>query len=106
MDIVLLGSGNVATHLGKAVSGFGHRVVQVYSRNKVHAERLADAVNAQAIDDAADVDRAADLYLIAVTDDAIDQVAAQLPVALNGIVVHTAGSVDMTILTHRAQRYG
>jgi len=106
MDIVLLGSGNVATHFGKALSGVGHRVVQVYSRNKAHAERLADAVNAQAIDDAADVDRAADLYLIAVTDDAINQVAAQLPVALGGIVVHTAGSVDMTILMHRAQKYG
>jgi len=106
MDIVLLGSGNVATHFGKALFDAGHRVVQVYSQTKAHAIVLADALNARAIDDLEAIDLAADLYLIAVTDGAIGQVAAQLPAALNGIVAHTAGSVDMAVLIPHAQKYG
>lgn len=106
MDIVLLGSGNVATHFGKALSDAGHRIVQVYSRTKAHAAVLADAVSAQAIDNLADVDLAADVYLIVVTDDVISEVAARLPSALKGIVVHTAGSVDIAVLAPHARKYG
>jgi predicted dinucleotide-binding enzyme len=32
MKIVLIGSGNIATHLGKAFSDAGHQIVQVYSK--------------------------------------------------------------------------
>jgi len=106
MDIVLLGSGNVATHFGKALSNAGHRIVQVYSRTKAHAAVLADAVNARAIDHLADVDLTADVYFIAVADDAIGEVAARLSSALKGIVVHMAGSVDMAIFAPHAQTYG
>src|SRR5690606_4508954 len=106
MDIVLLGSGNVATHFGKALSDAGHRVVQVYSRTEAHAAALADALNARAITDLATVDSAADAYLIAITDDAIAQVVARLPSALKGIIVHTAGSVDVAVFASHAQRYG
>jgi len=106
MDIVLLGSGNVATHFGKALSHAGHRIVQVYSRDLAHAAVLADALNTSAIDDLATVDPAADVYLIAVKDDAIGQVAAQLPASLKGAVVHTAGSVEMNVLALQARTYG
>ncbi len=106
MDIVLLGSGNVATHFGKALSNAGHRIVQVYSRTNVHAAVLADAVNACAIDDLADIDLTADAYLIAVKDDAIGQVAAELPSTLKGVVAHTAGSVDIAVLAFHTWKHG
>src|SRR5690606_39940602 len=52
------------------------------------------------------IDANADLYIIAVKDDAIETVAVQLPAALRGMVVHTAGSVAMTVLAAHAADYG
>ena len=103
MDIVLLGSGNVATHLGLALVGGRHRILQVYSPTKAHAESLADRLQADAVDSLADV-TAADCYIIAVKDDAIGTVAAQLPSSLRGIVVHTAGSVALDVLIAHPKR--
>ena len=106
MDIVLLGSGNVATHLGGALVRAGHRIKQVYSRTEAHAKTLAAALDAAAISDLTAVDVHADIYIIAVRDDALAAVAAQLPATLRGIVTHTAGSVDMDVLASYATQYG
>lgn len=106
MNIVLLGSGNVATHLGKALAGAGYDVLQVYSPTATNAQSLAGELAAEAIDDISSVTADADLYVIAVKDDAIEQVAAQLPASLSGTVVHTAGSVGVSVLAAHATRYG
>ncbi|SEK35310.1 Rossmann-like and DUF2520 domain-containing protein [Parapedobacter koreensis] len=106
MDIVLLGSGNVATHLGRALVDAGYRIMQVYSPTQAHAAALAGTVNAQAIDDVTGIATNADLYIIAVKDDVLAQVVAQLPVSLKGMVVHTAGSVAMDVLAGHAGKYG
>lgn len=106
MDIVLLGSGNVATHLGGALVAAGHRVKQVYSRTGEHVQVLAATLGATATTDLATIDVQADIYIIAVNDDALAEVAAQLPNILQGTVVHTAGSVDMAVLAAYAAEYG
>lgn len=106
MDVVLLGSGNVATHLGGALLTAGHRVVQVYSPTKAHAKTLAHTLNAGAIDDLTTVEAYADVYIIAVKDDAIAAVIAQLPSFLRGVVIHTAGSVDIGIFATHVANYG
>ena len=41
MKVVLVGSGNVATVLGKVIHNAGHEIVQVLSRNENHAKELA-----------------------------------------------------------------
>ena len=71
MNIVLLGSGNVATHLGKAFSNAGHTILQVWSRNFSHAQELADQVKAEAIDKLSQLNLGGDLYIVSVVDDAI-----------------------------------
>lgn len=106
MDIVLLGSGNVATQLGKALVRAGHRIKQVYSRTETHARTLAEALGTGSTTDSAAIDAQADVYILAVKDDAIATVAAQLPPALSGVVVHTAGSVAMDVLAAHASAYG
>ena len=40
--VVLIGAGNVATHLGKALLRTGYKVVQVYSRTVASASVLAE----------------------------------------------------------------
>jgi predicted short-subunit dehydrogenase-like oxidoreductase (DUF2520 family) len=105
MNIVMLGSGNVATHLGKAFFNAGHTILQVWSRDLSHAQVLADQVKAEAIDLQGKVNPEGDLYLISVVDDAIVSVLEQLP-SVSAIVVHTSGSTDMTVLSSYSRNYG
>jgi predicted short-subunit dehydrogenase-like oxidoreductase (DUF2520 family) len=97
MKIVFLGSGNVATHLALAFNASGQQITQVWSRKKVNAEQLAAQVNASAIEDLSSLDRNADLYLIAVKDDAIIDLVPLL-LGLEGVVVHTSGATPLDVL--------
>ena len=106
MEVVLLGSGNVATHMGNALVRGGHHIKQVYSRTHAHAAALAEALGAEAVVDLAAIDTHADVYILAVKDDAIATVATQLPATLQGVVAHTAGSVDMAVFDGYAASYG
>lgn len=105
MNIVLLGSGNVATHLGKAFSNAGHTILQVWSRNFSHAQGLADQVKAEAIDQLSQLNLEGDLYIVSVVDDAIVSVLEQIP-SLSATVVHTSGSTDMEVLLPYSKDYG
>ena len=105
MKIVMLGSGNVATHLGKALVDAGHNVLQVWSRRLVHATQLAEALNATAIDQLDQVNSSADLYLISVVDDAIVSVLEKLT-AIKGPLVHTSGSTSIQVFEPYAEAYG
>lgn len=104
MRISLIGSGRVATHLGKALSK-QHQIVQVLSRDLAHAETLAVQVNAQAIDQAEQLNTTIDLLIIAVSDQAISQVIQSVHDYLpNVLIVHTSGSTHLNVLTaHHAK---
>lgn len=105
MNIVLLGSGNVATHLGIAFSDAGHHIVQVWSRNIINARLLADQVKAEAIDQLNELTTEVDLCIISVLDDAIPSLLPQLQ-HLSAPIVHTSGSTDMQILAPFSMNYG
>lgn len=105
MTIVILGSGNVATHLAKAFNAHGHIVKQIFSKNSANAKALADVIKADSISTLDDLDRDADLYLIAVSDSAIEQIATDMPEVTKGIVVHTSGATAIDIL-HRFHKNG
>lgn len=97
MKTVLIGSGNVATHLGKALVESGHEVLQVYSRKPENAQELANQLHSEAISDLSALDASADLYLILVSDSAIPEIIHQLPKSLKGIVAHTSGSTPLSV---------
>ena len=42
MKIVIIGSGNLATHLSLALSAAGEEIIQVFSRTEEHAKELAE----------------------------------------------------------------
>lgn len=105
MNIVILGSGNAATHFGKAFQQLGHQIVQIYSKTKANADALAFALQCPGIDDLSQLLPHADLYLIAVADQAIPTVVDGMPQDINGIVVHCSGASDMAILS-RFKKYG
>jgi len=104
MNIVVFGSGNVATQLGKTFFNAGYGVKQVFSRNKANAQALASLIGAEAIHTLDALDRSADMYLLAVSDGAIDILAEQLP-QLKGVVVHCSGATPLSVLD-KFQSYG
>ena len=105
MNIVLLGSGNVATHLAYALKAKGVNIIQVFSKNIANAELLAKKIQSEPIDDLSKIDQAADLYIISVKDDAIEKVAISLK-NVTGLVVHTSGTTDIKVLSDQVNQAG
>lgn len=103
--IVLLGSGNVATHLGQAMKAAGLEIMQVYSRTLEAARALAAELGCDATNRLEDIRPGADLYLLAVADDAISEVAAAFPFE-DALVAHTSGSTPMDALDAAGNRTG
>ena len=105
MRITLIGSGNVATHLGAAFKNAGHKIVQVYSPSLRHASMLAYHVGAQAIDKFEEINTETDVFIISVKDDAIPAVAMQLA-GYQKPVVHTSGATPLSVLTEYLPQAG
>jgi predicted short-subunit dehydrogenase-like oxidoreductase (DUF2520 family) len=105
VKVIIIGSGNVAQHLIAAFqnsqnSGDEIELVQVFSRKRNSLINVIDG--ALITTELADL-MEADLYIIAVSDDAISTVAAQLAFK-NRLVVHTSGSVGLDVLDDNNRR--
>ena len=127
MKIVLIGAGNLATHLGKALHAAGHDMLQVFSRTMQSAETLASLLDAEPLTDIAQVRDDADVYIFSVKDSALVQLVAQLcrheadglgedgavnalrkakKGELERVFLHTAGSMPLSVFKGMAQHYG
>ena len=105
MNIVCIGSGNVATHLAIAFKAMGAEIIQVWSSDSRNAEILAALTKAKAFRNWEELDRSADCYIIAVKDDVIAAVASHLK-GVKGIVLHTSGATAMEVLSGAGSGYG
>lgn len=106
MKIVLIGAGNLATHLGKALHAAGHDMVQVFSRTMQSAENLASLLDAEPLTDMAQVRDDADVYIFSVKDSALEQLISQLCGGEKKVFLHTAGSMPMSVFRGKALHYG
>lgn len=104
LKTVIIGSGNVATHIAKKLS-HSTEIIQIYSRNIKNSRLLAATVNAEATDNLDNLRKDADLYIISVKDDAIGEIVSKAGHS-NALWVHTSGSVPMEILSGIGDRYG
>ena len=104
-NIAFAGSGNVAFHLAKNLKLKGYNISGVWSRDFMHAQAFANLIDSQAFDTVSGLRANADLIIIAVTDSAIEDVARAIG-DFNGIVVHTAGSVEMDVFQGIFKEYG
>ena len=99
MKIALIGAGNLATQLGKALRQAGHTVVQVYSRTEASASTLAAVLQCPYTNRLDEVVRSADVFIISVKDAVLQSVAEGLAVGREGqLFVHTAGSIPLDVL--------
>ena len=107
MKTVIIGSGNLATHLSLALKASGMPIAQVYSRTAEHAGELAAKLGCPSTSQVDEVLTDADLYIISVNDDAISGVAVRLCKARpQAVFLHTAGSVPMSVFRPYGVRHG
>ena len=104
--VVIIGAGNLATQLTLALTGKGVQVKQVFSRTIDSAKELAQKVNADFTNDLSCLITDADLYVISIKDSAIQEVLQNLSLDKNSLIVHTAGSISMDVLSHSTNNYG
>jgi predicted short-subunit dehydrogenase-like oxidoreductase (DUF2520 family) len=96
--VSIIGSGNVAQHLIVAFSKTTDiELVQVFARKDSAVAHLTspDKIYTNFNDIIA-----ADLFIIAITDDAITEVSAAIPFS-NELVVHTSGSVSIAAIDNK-----
>ena len=105
MTVVLLGSGNTATVLGRLIQKCGHKVMQVVSRDLEHAKQLAnlletdyDSINAPSYKDA-------DIYIVALHDHVLEGLD-RFPGLKNKFIVHNAAGVSMNVLSKCTENFG
>ncbi len=106
MKIVVIGSGNVAESLAQAIAeAEGLELVQVFARNEERGRKVAELAQSKwSNSELAE----ADLYLISVSDNAVEGCAKSLHIPQNAVIAHTAGCCPMESLaphTHRAVFY-
>ena len=106
--ITIVGAGNVGQHLAHRLHACGHSLRQIFSRTPAKAARIAAVVGARGISRLQDLTPDADLYILAITDDALSEVTEKIAFlnAHQKIVVHTSGSVSSTVFKDHFDRYG
>ena len=126
MQIVFLGSGNLATNLSLALKAAGEDIIQIFSRTKENAQALADKLHCDSCTSINDIRTDADVYIFSVKDDALPSLIEQLSVKFSSslptgesggkfdvdnigvcargpIFLHTAGSVPMSVFPSNIQ---
>jgi len=105
-DVIILGSGNVAYHLVKSLSKAGIKIGQIFSRNPVSGNHLASIAKCNYTNNIKDVNPKADLYIFSMNDEANIEIAKNLQIEKNKILVHTAGSLSMNIFKNKTENFG
>ncbi|SOD14961.1 Rossmann-like and DUF2520 domain-containing protein [Pedobacter xixiisoli] len=105
MRVSIIGSGNVATHIAKALRNANVTLLNIWSYNLENAQMLANKVDAIAVTKLSQINTDdSDAVLISVKDDAIATVASQL-VNYSGLIAHTSGAVTIDVLSNH-KNYG
>lgn len=95
MQIVIIGSGNVAYHMAKAFTGKGISIAQIFGRNEKELSKISEELKVPystgQLEDA-------DLYIICVSDNSVEEVSRNI-IKKDVLVAHTSGSLPKEALT-------
>lgn len=105
--VVILGSGNVATHLVAALANYVN-IVQIYSNQLANAETLAKTIGCDSFTNNVNgIIADANIYLFIVKDDIIAPLAHQIKIKnRSALFIHTSGSVTANIFSDITPNYG
>ncbi|GGZ21582.1 hypothetical protein GCM10007049_12870 [Echinicola pacifica] len=106
MDIAIIGTGNVAWHLAPALENAGHTITEVYSREAHRADKITNQLyTAEVKTDLDFSDSTANIFIIAVSDHAITNIADAIILPEGSVLVHTSGSMPLEVLSYSSATY-
>ncbi|WP_276367488.1 Rossmann-like and DUF2520 domain-containing protein [Chryseolinea sp. H1M3-3] len=101
--VSFIGSGNLAWHLAPALDNSDFPVQEVYSKNPVHAALLVERLYEADVKASLDFSTSSSsVFIIATTDEAIEEVVQEIILPEDAILVHTSGSQPLSILGYAA----
>ncbi len=101
--ISFIGSGNLAWHLAPALDNLGFVVKEVFSARSKNATALTERLYQAEVKSSLDFsDSPSDIFFVAVSDEAIADVAKEIVLPENATLVHTSGSQPLSILQYAA----
>jgi len=105
MKAVIIGAGNVGTHMAQALHNEGVQIVQIVSQGMRSAVELASKMQCSFTTELEDINKEANIYFICVSDNAIHKVVHKLDLG-NKLIIHTSGSVGIDVFYDQAENYG
>jgi predicted short-subunit dehydrogenase-like oxidoreductase (DUF2520 family) len=104
--VSFIGSGNLAWHLAPALDNTGYAVREVYSKNPNHAEALTERLYQAELKATLDFSTSdSKVFIIAVSDDSISDIAREIILPEDAILIHTSGSQPLTELQYAATQH-
>ncbi|MGV6846503.1 MAG: Rossmann-like and DUF2520 domain-containing protein [Lutibacter sp.] len=102
INVVLFGSGNIASFLAKQfINSEVINLIQVYNRNLSNINYLKNQTDI--VDDINEINKKADLYILALKDNIISKFSKQLFLP-NRLVVHTSGNTSIDKLKSNSDK--
>lgn len=104
-SVSFIGSGNLAWHLATALDNTEFAVREVFSNNTKHAAALVERLYQASVKNTLDFSTSPSrIFIISISDDAIEKVAKKIIVPPNAIIVHTSGSQPLNLLGDDADK--
>lgn len=101
MNVSFIGSGNLAWHLAPALDNTEFSVREVYSHQNKNAEALVKRLYSAKVRASLDFsDSTSKIFIIAVPDDVIEDIANEISLPDDAILVHTSGSQPLNVLAY------
>lgn len=108
LKITFIGAGNVATHLALAFSKNKNILIEkIYSQNIENAMSLVQKIKQGEATNSLDFEKSeANIFIIAIKDDAFEDIFKKLKVKKETIILHTSGSHSLQILEGISENIG
>lgn len=97
--VTFIGSGNLAWHLAPAFDNTDYGVREVYSKNPKHAAELVSKLyEAEVVESLDFTESKSGIFILAISDDAIESIIHKIKLPDDAILVHTSGSQPLNVL--------
>jgi predicted short-subunit dehydrogenase-like oxidoreductase (DUF2520 family) len=102
-EVDIIGTGSLATNLAPALEQNGFIVNNIYGRSLKSAKVLADSLYQATSVDHLDFSKSkSTIFLLAIADEAIEEISRELVLPDGAIVAHTSGTKNMSVLGYTA----
>jgi predicted short-subunit dehydrogenase-like oxidoreductase (DUF2520 family) len=103
INVSFIGAGNLAWHLAPALDNTQFAVKEVYSHTRKHAAALADKLYQAEVRSTLDFSNSTSrVFILAVSDDVIQEIAQEIILPESAILLHTSGSQPLSVLGYAA----